>query len=77
MGIIEKMNIKININAADLYIYAMDEPLIQSQPNQMNQPNQMIPLPPEFLMPVPFCELVCDQMLWAFCECGICLCCII
>ena len=54
----------------------MDEPLIQSQPNQMSQAN-MIPLPPEFLMPVPFCELVCDQMLWAFCECGICLCCII
>ena len=56
----------------------MNEPLIQSiQPNQMSQPNQMIPLPPEFLMPVPFCELVCDQMCWAFCECGICLCCII
>ena len=62
----------------------MDEPLLQphAQPNQMNQPNQMSqanmgPLPPEFLMPVPFCELVCDQMCWAFCECGICLCCII
>ena len=60
----------------------MDEPLIQSQPNQINQSNQMSqvnmgPLPPEFLMPVPFCEFVCDQLCWAFCECGICLCCII
>lgn len=62
----------------------MDEPLLTqpgqpSQSNQMNQSNQtnVNLLPPEFLMPVPFCELVCDQMCWAFCECGICLCCII
>ena len=56
----------------------MNEPLIQSiQSNQMNQPNQMAPLPPEFLMPVPFCEFVCDQLCWAFCECGLCLCCIV
>ena len=60
-------------------MYAMDEPLLQPQPVQPIQPvqsNQMNQLPNEFLMPVPFCELVCDQMCWAFCECGICLCCI-
>lgn len=47
--------------------------------NQMNHQmnHQMNQLPPEFLMPVPFCEFVCDQLYWAFCECGICLCCII
>jgi hypothetical protein len=49
--------------------------------NQMNQMNQTTVnanvLPPDFLMPVPFCEFVCDQLCWAFCECGICLCCII
>lgn len=58
----------------------MDEPLVQSiQLNQMNHQmnHQMNQLPPEFLMPVPFCEFVCDQLCWAFCECGICLCCII
>ena len=60
----------------------MDEPLLHPhaqpvQSNQMNQTCHMNLLPPEFLMPVPFCELVCDQMFWAFCECGICLCCII
>ena len=58
----------------------MDEPLLNtqepSQSNQLNQTNANL-LPPEFLMPVPFCELVCDQLCWAFCECGICLCCII
>jgi hypothetical protein len=51
------------------YYYVMDEPMLPL-PKQMNK------LPNEFLMPVPFCELVCDQMCWAFCECGICLCCI-
>lgn len=56
----------------------MDEPLLthsqSNQTNQMSQSNQMNLLPPEFLMPVPFCELVCDQVCWA---CGTCLCCII
>ena len=72
-----------------IHIYEMDEPLIQSiqsqarplRSNQMNQMNQTTVnanvLPPEFLMPVPFCEFVCDQLCWAFCECGICLCCIV
>ena len=59
----------------------MDAPLLMNshlqpnEPNQMNQMNQMNVnlLPPDFLMPVPFCEFVCDQLCWAFCECGICL----
>ena len=64
-----------------IHSYAMDEPLLthsqSMQPmNQMNQTNVNL-LPPEFLMPVPFCELVCNQVFWAFCECGVCLCCII
>ena len=61
----------------------MNNPLLigsqSNQINQMDQMNQMDQLPPDFLMPVPFCKFVCNQLVWAFCECGICLhlCCII
>lgn len=57
---------------------AMDEPFLP--PKKSNQPtprsNQGV-LPPEFLMPVPFCQLIYEHICWAFCECGICACCII
>ena len=75
------MNIVININAIRncIYVRAMDVIPTQSvqlnQMNQMNQNDQMNRLPPEFLMPVPFCELMCDYCCWAFCECGICFLC--
>ena len=49
--------------------YYMDEPLLT--------PRQSMQLPPEFLMPVPFCQLIYETVCWAFCECGICACCII
>ena len=61
----------------DFYIYyAMDEPMLPPLAQQplAQQPNQMNKLPNEFLMPVPFCELVCDQLCWACCcACGICV----
>ncbi len=50
-------------------------PTQQVQLNQMNQMNQIDRLPPEFLMPAPFCEYMCDFCCWAFCECGICFLC--
>lgn len=66
-----------------LYIYAMNEPLLtlnqppmQSIPSMPSSQMNAIAMPNEFLMPVPFCELVCDHMCWALCECGICFCCI-
>ena len=46
---------------------------MQSQSNQIT--SQLLPNEP--VMPVPLYELVYDQICWAICECGICLCCII
>jgi len=63
------------LNEPLLYAYGMDESLPPMRPS---------PLTPEMpvmqvmqVMQVPFCELVCDQLMWAFCECGVCLCCVI
>lgn len=53
----------------------MDEPFLP--PRKANQANQANQLPPEFLMPVPFCQLIYKSVYWALCECGICACCII
>ena len=58
------------IPTQQLQLNQMDQ---MNQMNQMNQTDQMDRLPPEFLMPVPFCEFACDFCCWAFCECGICL----
>ena len=49
---------------------AMNEPFLSRQPAHSNRMDR---LPPEFLMPVPFCEFVCDQVYWMFCKCA-CLC---
>lgn len=54
----------------------MNEPLL-SPLSPLDKPSmRMIQssqrLPPEFLMPVPFCELVCDKL---YCVCSACLCC--
>lgn len=57
------------LNEPLLYTHGMDESLPPMRPNTR--------LPPEYLMPVPFCELIWDQLTWAICNCGICLCCII
>ena len=57
----------------------MDEPFLpprqslQSMQSRHGQSSHIVQLPPEFLMPVPFCEFVCDQMYWVFCKCA-CLC---
>ena len=60
----------------------MNEPLLYTQqldeslpPMRPNRPNRQ--LPPEYLMPVPFCEFLWDQLCWGICNCGVCLCCII
>lgn len=44
----------------------MDEPFLPPKRTSKQQ------LPPEFLMPVPFFELVCDKL---YCVCNACLCC--
>ena len=46
----------------------MNEPLLTQQPSHSNRMDR---LPPEFLMPVPFCELLCDKL---YCICSACLC---
>ena len=62
----------------------MDEPFLpprqssmQSMQPRHGQPNQsshIVQLPPEFLMPVPFCKLIYKNICWA---CSMCLCCVI
>ncbi len=54
----------------------MDEPLLPPK-HTRSQQRQHPQLPPEFLMPVPFCQLIYEHICRAFCECGICACCII
>lgn len=49
----------------------MDEPLLPPK-HTRSQQRQHPQLPPEFLMPVPFCELVCDKLYYI---CTKCLCC--
>ena len=51
---------------------AMNEPFLSRPVQEPAHSNRMDRLPPEFLMPVPFCEFVCDQL---YCVCSTCLCC--
>lgn len=61
------------IPTQQLQLNQMSQMSQMSQVSQVSQADQMNRLPPEFLMPVPFCEFACDFCCWAFCECGLCL----
>ena len=56
----------------------MDEPFLPPRQSSMQsmhgQPSHIVQLPPEFLMPVPFCKLIYKNICWA---CSMCLCCVI
>ncbi len=51
----------------------MDEPFLTPRHSSM-QSSHIVQLPPEFLMPVPFCKLIYKNVCWA---CSMCLCCVI
>ena len=54
----------------------MDEPFLPPRQSSMQsmQSSHIVQLPPEFLMPVPFCKLIYKNVCWA---CSMCLCCVI